>query len=220
MQENLSQADARQRNRLFWIAYVLDKNISLRAQQPSLLTDVWTDISLPDDDPIDGAGVIYNRQGTNKINFLRLRAQLGIIQGKVYDCLCSVTADKMLPAVKEQFVRSIEHMLNHWENSLPREFMPDSILESAPSRTVQHLAALHWTYLQTLAMTHRAHLHIELWVQNILQSGTVVIDEPIASAITSPLLSLTGSWSKLISTSRACMKLLGRMPAYEKPLIW
>ncbi|UKZ74944.1 hypothetical protein TrVFT333_002614 [Trichoderma virens FT-333] len=62
-QANLSQTDIRQRNRLFWIVYVLDKNISLRAQHPPLLSDAWTDIDLPESDPIDGAGVVYSRQG-------------------------------------------------------------------------------------------------------------------------------------------------------------
>lgn len=219
-QANLSQADVRQRDHLFWIAYVLDKNISLRAQQPPLLSDAWADIDLPEADPIDGAGVVYSRQGTNKINFFRLRVQLGIIQGKVYDWLYSVTADKLLPTVKEQFVSSVECTLHQWEESLPREFMPDSILESAPPGIVQHLAALHWTYLHTLAMIHRAHSHNQQWIQSILRHNAVVIDEPIRCAITSPQPSLPGSWSKLVSSSRACMKHLDSMLVHEESLIW
>ncbi|KAL7949503.1 fungal-specific transcription factor domain-containing protein [Trichoderma barbatum] len=219
-QANLSQADIRQRDRLFWVAYVLDKSISLRAQQPPLLSDAWTDIDLPEDDPLDGAGIVYSVQGTSKINFFRLRVQLGIIQGKVYDWLYSVTADKLLPTVKEQFVHSIECTLNQWEESIPREFMPDSILESAPAGAAQHLAALHWTYLHTLAMIHRAHSHNQQWIQSILRRSTIVIEEPIRCAITSPQPSLPRSWSKLVSCSRACMKLLGSMLVYKEPLIW
>ncbi|KAH0531014.1 hypothetical protein TsFJ059_005577 [Trichoderma semiorbis] len=219
-QENLSQADIRQRDRLFWIAYILDKSISLRAQQPPLLSDAWTDIDLPEVDPIDGAGVVYSLQGTSKINFFRLRVQLGIIQGKVYDWLYSVTADKLLSAAKEQFVQSIECTLHQWEESLPRAFMPDSILESAPPGTVQHLASLHWTYLHTSALIHRAHSHNQKWIQIILQRSAIVIDEPIRCAITSPQPSLPGSWSKLVSSSRACMKLWDSILTYNEPLIW
>ncbi|KAJ4863329.1 fungal specific transcription factor domain-containing protein [Trichoderma breve] len=219
-QENLSQADIRQRDRLFWIAYILDKSISLRAQQPPLLSDAWTDIDLPEADPIDGAGVVYSLQGTSKINFFRLRVQLGIIQGKVYEWLYSVTADKLLSAAKEQFVQSVECTLHQWEESLPREFMPDSILESAPLGTVQHLASLHWTYLHTSALIHRAHSHNQKWIQIILQRSAIIIDEPIRCAITSPQPSLPGSWSKLVSSSRACMKLWDSMLTYNEPLIW
>ncbi|EHK25774.1 uncharacterized protein TRIVIDRAFT_115607, partial [Trichoderma virens Gv29-8] len=219
-QANLSQTDIRQRNRLFWIAYVLDKNISLRAQHPPLLSDAWTDIDLPESDPIDGAGVVYSRQGTSKINFFLFRVQLGIIQGKVYDWLYSVTADKLQPAVKEQFVHSIECTLYQWEQNLPREFTPDSILESAPPGTVQHLAALHWTYLHTLAMIHRAHSHNQQWIQSILRRSAIIIDEPIRCAITSPQPSLPRSWSKLVGSSRACMKLLDSMSAHGESLIW
>ncbi|KAM6483594.1 hypothetical protein HDV62DRAFT_358932 [Trichoderma sp. SZMC 28011] len=219
-QENLSQADARQRDRLFWIAYVLDKSISLRAQQPPLLSDAWTDIDLPEVDPIDGAGVVYSLQGTSKINFFRVRVQLGIIQGKVYDWLYSVTADKLLSSAKEQFVQSIECTLHQWEESLPREFMPDSIFGSAPPGTVQHLASLHWTYLHTSALIHRAHSHNQKWIQIILQRSAIIIDEPIRCAITSPQPSLPGSWSKLVSSSRACMKLWDTMPINNESLIW
>ncbi|KAL7904836.1 fungal-specific transcription factor domain-containing protein [Trichoderma velutinum] len=219
-QENLSQADVRQRDRLFWIAYVLDKSISLRAQHPPLLSDAWTDIDLPEADPIDGAGVVYSLQGTDKINFFRLRVQLGIIQGKVYDWLYSVTADKLLPGVKEQFVQSIECTLHQWEESLPREFMPDSLLEFAPPETVPHLASLHWTYLHALAMIHRAHSHNQKWIQIILQRSAIVIDEPIRCAIASPQPSLPGPWSKLVSSSRACMKLQDSMPTNNETLIW
>lgn len=219
-QENLSQADVRQRDRLFWIAYVLDKSISLRAQQPPLLSHAWTDIDLPEVDPIDGAGVLYSLQGTSKINFFRLRVQLGIIQGKVYDWLYSVTADKLLSAAKEQVVQSIECTLHQWEESLPREFMTDSILESAPPGAVQHLASLHWTYLHASAMIHRAHSHNQKWIQIIFQRSAIVIDEPIRCAITSPQPSLPGSWSKLVSFSRACMKLWDSMPIYNESLIW
>ncbi|PNP57546.1 hypothetical protein THARTR1_02544 [Trichoderma harzianum] len=219
-QENLSQADVRQRDRLFWIAYVLDKSISLRAQQPPLLSDAWTDIDLPEVDPIDGAGVVYNLQGTSKINFFRLRVQLGIIQGKVYDWLYSVTADKLLSAAKEQFVQSIEYTLHQWEESLPREFMPDSLLESASPGVVQHLASLHWTYLHASAMIHRAHSHNQKWIQIILQRSAIVIDKPIRCALTSPQPSLPGSWSKLVGSSRACMKLWDSMPIYNESLIW
>ncbi|KAL7794850.1 hypothetical protein V8C43DRAFT_280342 [Trichoderma afarasin] len=219
-QENFSQADVRQRDRLFWIAYVLDKSISLRAQQPPLLSDAWTDIELPEVDPIDRAGVVYSLQGTSKINFFRLRVQLGIIQGKVYEWLYSVTADKLLSAAKEQFVQSIECTLHQWEESLPREFMPDSILGSAPPGTVQHLASLHWTYLHTSALIHRAHSHNQKWIQIILQRSAIIIDEPIRCAITSPQPSLPGSWSKLVSSSRACMKLWDTMPINNESLIW
>ncbi len=119
-QANFSTPTSRQRDRLFWIACILRQEHQPASTATTSAADTYTDIDLPESNPVDGAGVVYSRQGTVRMNFLRLRAELSIIQDRVYHQLYSVAADSMSQAMKEQFARAIEHTLQQWQDTVPR----------------------------------------------------------------------------------------------------
>ncbi|GKU05366.1 transcription factor [Fusarium langsethiae] len=58
---NFPAAEAEHRSRVFWIAYILDKDIALRGNTPSCQSDEDIDIPLPTLAPADSAGLIWTR---------------------------------------------------------------------------------------------------------------------------------------------------------------
>jgi hypothetical protein len=80
---SLSPDDSIQRQRVFWITYILDRDICLRYHTPSVLADADIDLDLPSENPRDGAGNIHTIDGQSRINFFRIRLHLAHIQGRV-----------------------------------------------------------------------------------------------------------------------------------------
>ncbi|KAK7402889.1 hypothetical protein QQX98_011374 [Neonectria punicea] len=90
-----SPAAALNRRRIFWIAYILDRDLALRAKAPCAQLDSETDIEIPEEDPEDGIGIFYSPQGNVRFNYFRTRVQLAFIQGKAHDILYSRRAQNL-----------------------------------------------------------------------------------------------------------------------------
>ncbi|TPR08538.1 Ferric reductase NAD binding domain family protein [Aspergillus niger] len=89
--ENASGAspEAEQRRRVYWIAFILDSDISIRVGRPPVQDIEDYDTHLPTENPPDGRGVL-TIDGT-RINYFRLLAQLAQIQRLVIRQLYTVT---------------------------------------------------------------------------------------------------------------------------------
>lgn len=214
-------AEVELRDRLFWIGYILDKDTSLRMQEPSLQADASNDIDLPPTEPADGcSGVITSRDGAARLGFFRCRVQLAILQGKVYDWLYSVSADRLTPAAREQHVATLEQMLDAWKRSIPREFRADAVPQTCQPGVVRYMAVLHCAHLHCLASINRANSHNPQWVQRVQRYSVLALADPSADAPQAPLPPLPGSWATMVRSARDCMKLLERVPGDDVSLIW
>ncbi|RYP11845.1 hypothetical protein DL765_007562 [Monosporascus sp. GIB2] len=95
---------ARQRTNVFWIAYFLDKDLSLRLRTPSFQLDSDVDLDLPRADPDELDGTIQSLDGLSRFNYFRARVLLAYISGKIYDELLSHRSKKLSPQTRQQRV--------------------------------------------------------------------------------------------------------------------
>ncbi|RYP73036.1 hypothetical protein DL769_004311 [Monosporascus sp. CRB-8-3] len=95
---------ARQRTNVFWIAYFLDKDLSLRLSTPSFQLDSDVDLDLPRADPDKLDGSIQSLDGLSRFNYFRARVLIAHISGKIYDELFSNRAKKLSPQTRQRRV--------------------------------------------------------------------------------------------------------------------
>ncbi len=152
---NISSAEIEERRRVFWIAYSLDKDLSLRMGQPSAQDDDDMDVELPSE--IDSS-LIYPGEFT-RIDFFRFRARLAMIQGQIYKRLYSAKATRQ--AVAQRFVAAteLEAMLKSWRASVPIELMQGyfgPFLQMPTPGTNRHPVILQLLYFNSLANVYNS----------------------------------------------------------------
>lgn len=152
---NIDAAEIEERKRVFWIAYCLDKDLSLRMGQPSAQDDDDMDVELPSE--IDSS-LIHPGESTT-MNFLSLRATLAMIQGQIYKRLYSVKATKQAVAERVVAATELEAMLQSWRARVPIDFMQDYYepsLQLPNSGTIQHPIFLQLLYFNSLAIVYNS----------------------------------------------------------------
>ena len=118
---NISAAEIEERKWVFWIAYTLDKDLSLQMRQPSAQDDDDMDVELPSE---ISSSLVCPGEGTG-INFFNFRARLATIQGQIYKRLYSVKATKQALPERVAAATELEAMLRSWRESVPIEFLQD-----------------------------------------------------------------------------------------------
>ncbi|PNP45947.1 hypothetical protein THARTR1_10873 [Trichoderma harzianum] len=207
-QHNSRPDETLQRSRVFWIAYLFDKDICIRHHTPSVQADDDIDLDLPIDIPADGAGNIYAKDGRFLINFFRLRLRLAHVQGQVYDQLFSTRASKITPQERQRRVALLHNQLERWRLTVPSELQADVVTEHANRTTVFWLCMTHFSYLGCLVMIHGMWSHDAEWRKRLKPSsfGSDDIGRPRS------LPPLPGGWKYCVQMSRHCMVLVCRAP--------
>ncbi|PVH68733.1 hypothetical protein DL98DRAFT_629364 [Cadophora sp. DSE1049] len=117
----LNAAEFEQRKRVFWIAYSLDKDISLQTGQPPTQDDDNMDVELP----FKNNGAPTRPDEPNNADFFHFRARLAMIQGQIYKRLCSVKATQQSVTERVMAAKELETMLQIWRASIPINFQQD-----------------------------------------------------------------------------------------------
>ncbi|KAK9320875.1 hypothetical protein V1517DRAFT_193601 [Lipomyces orientalis] len=162
---HLDPVERRQHDRVFWLAYILDKNLSLCAQQPSVQRDDDIDLDLPSPSPTDNeedggtAGVVITTDGKTQMNFFLARVQLANIEGGVYDCLYSTLAVNCSPGERSMARERIVSSLEERRASIPPEFGAGVVASSTSNNPANSgfFCVLHSTYLQCMTLVNQAH---------------------------------------------------------------
>ena len=152
---NISHAEIEERKRVFWIAYSLDKDLSLQMGQPSAQDDDDMDVELPFD---DNSTSIYHDEVTAS-SLLNFRARLAMIQGRIYKRLYSVKASKEADAGRVVAATELEAMLHSWRASVPSGLIQEYQGQLNPPPTadgLQHPIILQLVYFNSLAMVYNA----------------------------------------------------------------
>ncbi|KAF9882500.1 nadh oxidase [Colletotrichum karsti] len=211
--QSFSPDIARQRTRLFWMTYTLDKDISLKSTTPSFQMDIDIDLPLPEHNPDDGAGIMCATNGS-KFNYFRARVELSHISGKVYDQLYSTRSRKISPQDRQMRVMRLENMLENWRLSLPPEFQMDSALRCLDPLPVVHMSLLYHTHFMAVTMTHGVYSDNADWVKKVsLYSRSLMQDLDAApSPCGKQNPPLPQGWAKCVELSRSCMRLFADSP--------
>ncbi|KIX06946.1 uncharacterized protein Z518_04922 [Rhinocladiella mackenziei CBS 650.93] len=215
---------ARQRTRVFWLAYILDKDLSMRSKQPSIQLDDDIDLDLPspkfaaterqvggddDDDDADGvgAGIITTADGAAKMNYFVARIQLAVVEGGVYDYLYSTRSQKRSPKERSRALESVASALERWKASNPPEFSAAAALRGVSPDTLRFLCVLHSTSLLCTTAISQAHAWNAQWVASLRRHGRegtvpllpphweVIVDEARDLMVLLSALRLTDRWN-------------------------
>ncbi|KAK6216826.1 fungal specific transcription factor [Colletotrichum tabaci] len=205
---------ARQRSRVFWMVYVMDKDISLRSKTPSFQLDADIDLALPELYPNDGAGIIAAKNGS-EFNFFRARVELSHIAGKVYDLLYSTRARKVSRQESQSRVTRLEEMLESWYGKIPAEFRLDSVLQNIDALPAVHMSLVYHHYFVVVVMTHGIYSHDADWVHRIstyCRTAMRDLDGVPVAANLKQNAPLPDGWDRCVELSRRCMKLFAESP--------
>ncbi|RYP64356.1 hypothetical protein DL771_008801 [Monosporascus sp. 5C6A] len=153
---NLNPIEIEQRKRVFWIAYMLDKDLSLRSGRPPAQDDDDMNVDLPDPDPTDNIGNIPLADGKGKMNLFRAMCELTTIESRVYRRLYSTKATKLSDGELLQIIGELDKELEDWKDSIPIDFRPEHEIKASHTPLILHVVMLHFSYYNALTTIHRA----------------------------------------------------------------
>ncbi|PLB43647.1 hypothetical protein P170DRAFT_417884 [Aspergillus steynii IBT 23096] len=165
-EQSISDPEEReQRRRIFWIAYCIDREISLRFGCVPAQRDEDMVVNLPTDSPTDGVGVVPTRDGQDIFNIFRSCCELAMIKGHVYKRLYSAAATDRPLAQTVAAVASLDEELQRWKKTIPSEYQPDSpfpiLLPQSPECGL--LLISHYSYFNCVISMHRLIVTRELF---------------------------------------------------------
>ncbi|KEF57643.1 uncharacterized protein A1O9_05561 [Exophiala aquamarina CBS 119918] len=210
-----------ERDRVFWIVYVLDRDISLRLRDPYHQQDHDMDVDLPDFKSIDeSGGIVFGNDGTTWINFLLCRIDLARIQAKAYDMMFSVQGEKLEGAQREAAGAEIALMLREWKESIPQQFQPGVLSAHSFAPSVRFLALLHFSYYHCLYLVRGIFSHDSGWIRRLTRYSDRYAVEHCGSNPDNDYLSpLPSNWFEGVHASRECMRLFHVVDSKDLALV-
>ncbi|KPI45732.1 uncharacterized protein AB675_857 [Cyphellophora attinorum] len=213
----LDSASAAERANVFWIAYVLDKHISMAMKQPSVQLDDDIDLDLPSDYMLEhtpealtvGSGAITSTDELLKPDYFRARIQLASIEGGVYDYLYSTRAQKRNAEERAHALDSVARALKAWKASMATDFGDASVVRRTSPETLHFVTELHATAFQCATLINHAHAWNPKWVTDIR-----------TTALNGTALLLPPSWQEVVFEARKLMDLFHALPEMEPANFW
>ncbi|KAF5646402.1 dehydrogenase s [Fusarium tjaetaba] len=215
--------EAAQRRRVFWIAYILDKDLALRAKAPYTQFDAETDLELPEQGVDDDMGILESYTGTTRFNYLRARSELAIIQGEVHNFLYSRTAQRLSQEQRKDTKLRIEQLLSNWRIALPQELLrSDKLFQDFSTISFHLVMNMYNRYLECLYRIHGTFAFDEPWINRarcyispaVIPTGDDGMDGRIDQK---EISSLPSAWSDCVAHSRLGLELsaFGRETEYS-----
>lgn len=164
---NLNDVETEQRKRVFWIAYLLDKDICLRSGRPPIQDDDDMNVELPSEDPSDNIGNVPMADGKTKINLFRSMCVFATIQSKVYKQLYSVKASRQSDGELLNTIGQLDHELEEWKDSIPIDVRPEHEIKAQHTPLILHIVVLHFAYYNCLTTIHRMSVHHGYWTSRL-----------------------------------------------------
>ncbi|KAL6885798.1 fungal-specific transcription factor domain-containing protein [Trichoderma evansii] len=219
LQEGLNDANtdlAAQKERLLWITYILDRDISMRTVEPYGLQDHDMEV-----DTIsatlkgDSAGVLSLPDNPSQTaNIFHLRIQLARIQGQMYDLTYSVRARKLSGDQQEAAVERLTHLLEEWRNIVPEGFRIEDLSTCASGNVLSQFTPLYLAYFLCLFTANRLQIRNSSWIERlitycdgIVQSDPITLPSMLGSHAKLNMKLLPTNWPSIVRAARSCMGL-------------
>ncbi|KAM7215155.1 Fungal specific transcription factor domain containing protein [Rhypophila decipiens] len=232
-----------QRSRVFWIAYILDRHISMNSHDPPLQQDDDLDVPIPVSTPGYGLVTFTAESGALvSMDFFSARIHLAKIQGVIYQLIYSVRASNQSFESLASNVQIIRGMLAEWLSAfVPGELYPDNLERIVgPSSAVRELIALYFNYMFCLMHTHKVGHHHAEWIarlvgysQEVVTSGQIngrlaipmsisngAVGSDVAGGKVSTTWVSSPGWKELVSTARECARLFRLVARDDGALLW
>ncbi|KID82904.1 Transcription factor, fungi [Metarhizium guizhouense ARSEF 977] len=157
----LEEHEDRHLRMLFWLCYVLDKDISLRNGQPPAIPDQFCDLTLPEG--YAQSRFLPRQPGQIPNPWLPSDLRLSILKSKAVQSLYSHASLRKSDAELLKTIRELDEELETWRTSIPEAFSPnlsvknDTRLEGVTSMSTNMLLIeLHLDYHFLLNTIHCA----------------------------------------------------------------
>jgi hypothetical protein len=152
-----SEPDALQRQRVFWMAYTLDTDMSLRAGRTPSLSSRLINVPLPAVHTPDSAGEIKASDGDFTINVFLLRIQLALLQAELMEHSLASRAPAEQGYTDDQSLQVIMAKLDDWRQNRLFRLSAENLRNMLHRSDLVHVLVLESTYLAT-AYSVRARL--------------------------------------------------------------
>ncbi|KAJ5468204.1 transcriptional regulator family: Fungal Specific TF [Penicillium sp. IBT 31633x] len=163
----LNPAEVEQRKRVFWISYLLDKDICLRSGRPPVQDDDDMNVELPSEDPPDNVGNVPLSDGRSKFNLFRSLCEFATIESRVYKRLYSAKASKQSDGELLNTIGELDKELEDWKESIPIDFRPEYEIQATHTPLIIHVVVLHFAYYNCLTTIHRMSVHHGYWTSRL-----------------------------------------------------
>ncbi|KAI5921372.1 fungal-specific transcription factor domain-containing protein [Camillea tinctor] len=211
---NLNPQEIEQRKRVFWIAYMLDKDLCLRSGRPAAQDDDDMNVELPDADPADHIGNIPLANGKGKMNLFRVMCELAVIESKVYKRLYSTKATKLSDGELLQTISDLDKELETWKDNIDIDYRPEHEINASHTPLILHIAMLHFSYYNTLTTIHRMSVHHGYWTSRLSNYAIQGLNaKPLNPRVFS-------SAALCASAARATISLLKYIPQGDFSCVW
>ncbi|KAI0400601.1 N-terminal binuclear Zn cluster-containing protein [Xylaria palmicola] len=211
---NLNPIEIEQRKRVFWIAYMLDKDLCLRSGRPPAQDDDDMNVDLPEADPADHIGNIPLANGKGKMNLFRVMCELAAIESKIYKRLYSTKATKLSDGELLQTIGELDKELETWKDAIDIDYRPEHEIKASHTPLVLHIAMLHFSYYNALTTIHRMSIHHGFWTSRLANYAIQGLNaRPLNPRVFS-------SAALCASAARATIALLKYIPQGDFSCVW
>ncbi|KAI0157645.1 N-terminal binuclear Zn cluster-containing protein [Xylariaceae sp. FL1272] len=211
---NLNPVEIEQRKRVFWIAYMLDKDLCLRSGRPPAQDDDDMNVELPDADPADHIGNIPLANGKGKMNLFRVMCELSVIESKIYKSLYSTKAAKLSDGELLQTIGELDKELEVWKDNIDIDYRPEHEIKASHTPLILHIVMLHFTYYNALTTIHRMSVHHGYWTSRLANFAIQGLNaRPLNPRVFS-------SAALCASAARATISLLKYIPQGDFSCVW
>ncbi|GAW24654.1 hypothetical protein ANO14919_142450 [Xylariales sp. No.14919] len=211
---NLNPIEIEQRKRVFWIAYMLDKDLCLRSGRPPAQDDDDMNVELPEADPADHIGNIPLANGKGKMNLFRVMCELAVIESRIYKRLYSTKATKLSDGELLQTIGELDKDLETWKDSIDIDYRPENEIKASHTPLILHIAMLHFSYYNALTTIHRMSIHHGLWTSRLANYAIQGLNaRPLNPRV-------FASAALCASAARATISLLKYIPQGDFSCVW
>lgn len=211
---NLNPIEIEQRKRVFWIAYMLDKDLCLRSGRPPAQDDDDMNVDLPDADPADHIGNIPLANGKGKMNLFRVMCEFAVIESRIYKRLYSTKATKLSDGELLQTIGELDKELETWKDNIDIDYRPEHEIKASHTPLVLHIVMLHFSYYNALTTIHRMSIHHGLWTSRLANYAIQGLNaRPLNPRVFS-------SAALCASAARATISLLKYIPQGDFSCVW
>lgn len=211
---NLNPIEIEQRQRVFWIAYMLDKDLCIRSGRPFAQDDDDMNVELPSGDPEDNIGNIPLADGKGKMNLFRIMCELALIESKVYKRLYATKATKQTDGELLQTIGELDQELEDWKDRMPIEYRPEHEIQASHTPLILHVVMLHFTYYNCLTTIHRMSIHRGYWTSRLSNFAIQGLNsKPLNPRV-------FNSAALCTSAARASISLLKYIPEGDSSVVW
>ncbi|KAH7324255.1 fungal-specific transcription factor domain-containing protein [Stachybotrys elegans] len=206
-----------QRARVFWIAYILDRDISLRIRQAPIHQDDDIDLDLPGESASDEAGQVLAPDGQRRMNFFRARVLLARIEGRYYHLRYSVKAASASTDEQAKAMAAMRQQLDEWDSQVPHAFSPRALCEDEDdvSGLTRSFTMLFATRLTCMCVASQASTMNLMWIESLRNFGRTAI-----AGLGPSLTPLPTNWQTLVEDSRDFLKLFMGFKKRDSTFIW